>query len=84
VADTFDAMTTNRPYQSAKEPEYAIRIIQSLTRNKFDADVVQALTRIFERGEIRVKRAATVGEESDPAAVPAPSDTASSEAVPAN
>ena len=84
VADTFDAMTTNRPYQSAKEPEYAIRIIQSLTRNKFDADVVQALTRIFERGEIRVKRAATVGEEAVPAVVTAPSDTASSEAVPAS
>jgi putative nucleotidyltransferase with HDIG domain len=84
VADTFDAMTTNRPYQSAKEPEYAIRIIQSLTRNKFDADVVQALTRIFERGEIRVKRAATVAEDADPTTVPAPSDTASTEAVPAS
>ncbi len=84
VADTFDAMTTNRPYQSAKEPEYAIRIIQSLTRNKFDTDVVQALTRLFERGEIRVKRAATVTAETDPTAIPAPSDTPSTEVVPAS
>jgi putative nucleotidyltransferase with HDIG domain len=84
VADTFDAMTTNRPYQSAKEPEYAIRIIQSLTRNKFDSDVVQALTRLFERGEIRVKRTATVAGEVDPVAIPAPSDTPSTEAVPAS
>jgi HD-GYP domain-containing protein (c-di-GMP phosphodiesterase class II) len=84
VADTFDAMTTNRPYQSAKEPDYAIRIIQSLTRNKFDTDVVQALTRIFERGEIRVKRAATVPGEADAAGIPAPSGAPSTEAVPAS
>ena len=84
VADTFDAMTTNRPYQSAKEPEYAIRIIQSLARNRFDTDVVQALTRIFERGEIKVKRAATVSAETDPTAVPAPIDTPPAEAVSAN
>ena len=85
VADTFDAMTTNRPYQSAKEPEYAIRIIQSLTRNKFDSEVVQALTRIFERGEIRVKRAAVVTAEMEAAAaVAARSETPSTDAVPAS
>ncbi len=85
VADTFDAMTTNRPYQSAKEPEYAIRIIQSLARSKFDPDVVQALTRLFERGEIRVKRAA-VASEVDATAVPVPTDQAqaATEAVPAS
>ena len=27
VADCFDAMTTNRPYQAAMDPEYVIRII---------------------------------------------------------
>lgn len=75
VADTFDAMTTNRPYQSAKEPDYAIRIIQSLARSKFDPDVVQALTRIFERGEIRVKRAATVVAEGEIAPPPAAQET---------
>src|SRR5204863_298241 len=30
VADTFDAMTTNRPYQAAMDPEYVVRIINSL------------------------------------------------------
>src|SRR5581483_3340304 len=29
VADTFDAMTTNRPYQAAADPEYVVRIINS-------------------------------------------------------
>ncbi|HEX3094923.1 MAG TPA: HD domain-containing phosphohydrolase, partial [Candidatus Angelobacter sp.] len=36
VADTFDAMTTNRPYQAAMDPEYVIRIINSLAATKFD------------------------------------------------
>jgi putative nucleotidyltransferase with HDIG domain len=51
VADTFDAMTTNRPYQSAMDPEYVVRIINSLTKTKFDPRVVGALTAAFQRGE---------------------------------
>jgi HD-GYP domain-containing protein (c-di-GMP phosphodiesterase class II) len=58
VADTFDAMTTDRPYQKAMEPEYVVKIISSLVGRKFDADCVAALTSVFERGElgVRVKR----------------------------
>src|SRR5579859_1332322 len=64
VADTFDAMTTNRPYQAAMDPEYVIRIINSLAAAKFDPRVVAALTAVFERGVLRLYRAATVtGEE---------------------
>ncbi|HLQ50916.1 MAG TPA: HD domain-containing phosphohydrolase, partial [Terriglobales bacterium] len=64
VGDTFDAMTTNRPYQAAMDPEYVIRIINSLTATKFDPRVVAALTAVFERGALRLHRAATVtGEE---------------------
>jgi HD-GYP domain-containing protein (c-di-GMP phosphodiesterase class II) len=61
VADTFDAMTTNRPYQAAMEPEYVIRIIHSLGSTKFDPQVVAALTRAFQNGKLRIRRAATVG-----------------------
>lgn len=63
VADTFDAMTTNRPYQSAMDPEYVIRIINSLASTKFDPQVVGALTRVFQSGKLRVHRAATMGPE---------------------
>ncbi len=52
VADTFDAMTTDRPYQAAMEPEYVVRIINSLARTKFDPKVVAALTAVFQRGEL--------------------------------
>lgn len=62
VADTFDAMTTNRPYQAAHEPEYAIKIINTLSRNRLDPKAASALTRIFERGELRVQRAGAVKE----------------------
>ncbi len=52
VADTFDAMTTNRPYQAAMDPDYVVRIINSLSGTKFAPEVVQALTCVFERGEL--------------------------------
>jgi putative nucleotidyltransferase with HDIG domain len=62
VADTFDAMTTNRPYQAAHEPEYAVKIINTLARNRLDPRVVAALTKIFERGELRMHRAGALAE----------------------
>lgn len=69
VADTFDAMTTNRPYQAAMDPEYVIRIINSLAATKFDPTVVAAMTKVFETGKLRINRAATVsGEEAASAA----------------
>jgi HD-GYP domain-containing protein (c-di-GMP phosphodiesterase class II) len=58
VADTFDAMTTNRPYQAAAEPDYAVRIINSLVNTKFDPRCVAAFTSVFHRGELQVRRAA--------------------------
>jgi putative nucleotidyltransferase with HDIG domain len=66
VADTFDAMTTNRPYQAARPPEYAVRIINSLVQTKFDPQVVGALSTVFERGDLHVRRAAVVSEEVAP------------------
>ena len=60
VADTFDAMTTNRPYQAARPPEYTVKIIKSLSLAKFDPQVVTALVAVFERGELGLKRGGTV------------------------
>src|SRR5947209_2947796 len=69
VADTFDAMTTNRPYQAAMDPEYVIRIINSLANTKFDPHVVAAMTKVFESGKLRIHRAAAVtGEQAEAAA----------------
>jgi putative nucleotidyltransferase with HDIG domain len=59
VADTFDAMTTNRPYQAAADPEYVVRIINSLANTKFDPKCVAAFTAVFQRGELQVRRTTT-------------------------
>jgi HD-GYP domain-containing protein (c-di-GMP phosphodiesterase class II) len=68
VADTFDAMTTSRPYQAAMDPEYVIRIINSLATTKFDPTVVKAMTKVFETGKLRIHRAATVSGDQAAAA----------------
>ncbi|HMG99913.1 MAG TPA: HD domain-containing phosphohydrolase [Terriglobales bacterium] len=56
VADTFDALTTNRPYQNAHDPQDALKIIHSLASKRLDPDAVAALTAIYSRGEIRIQR----------------------------
>ena len=53
VADTFDALTTNRPYQQAHDPEAALRIIHNLSGKRLDPTAVAALTAIYQRGEIQ-------------------------------
>jgi HD-GYP domain-containing protein (c-di-GMP phosphodiesterase class II) len=54
VADTFDAITTNRPYQSAMDIDYAMERIRSLAVTKFDARVVAALESSIHAGRIRL------------------------------
>jgi HD-GYP domain-containing protein (c-di-GMP phosphodiesterase class II) len=56
VADTFDAVTTNRPYQQAHEPVDALQILHKLAGKRLDEKAVAAFTAVFERGEIRVPR----------------------------
>jgi HD-GYP domain-containing protein (c-di-GMP phosphodiesterase class II) len=57
VADTFDAITTNRPYQSAMDVDYALDRIRSLAVTKFDAKVVAALESAIQSGRIRLTAA---------------------------
>jgi len=54
VADTFDAITTNRPYQSAMDLEYARERIRSLTVTRFDPKVVEALEVAIHAGRLRL------------------------------
>jgi HD-GYP domain-containing protein (c-di-GMP phosphodiesterase class II) len=54
VADTFDALTTNRPYQQAHASESALKIIHSLSGKRLDPAAVAALDAVFQRGEIPV------------------------------
>jgi HD-GYP domain-containing protein (c-di-GMP phosphodiesterase class II) len=54
VADTFDAITTNRPYQSAMDLQFAVERISSLAISKFDPKVVAALQASIESGRLRL------------------------------
>ena len=54
VADTLDAMTTNRPYQSAMDLEYALDRIRALAGSKFDTVVVTALDSAVQHGKLRL------------------------------
>ena len=54
VADTLDAITTNRPYQSAMDLEYALNRIRSLSISSFDPQVVAALDAAVNTGRLRL------------------------------
>ena len=56
VGDTFDALTTNRPYQQAHAPEDALKIIQNLAGKRLDPLCVAALMAVYRRGDIRIQR----------------------------
>src|SRR5437879_9421442 len=56
VADTFDALTTNRPYQEARDPEAALRIIHNISGKRLDPAAVAAITAIYQRGDRKSTR----------------------------
>ncbi|MFZ3264300.1 MAG: HD domain-containing phosphohydrolase [Terriglobales bacterium] len=68
VADTFDALTTNRPYQKAFDTTETIRIIKNLSGQRLDPKGVDALLTIFQRGEIRLPKQSNETIPIDPAA----------------
>ncbi len=53
VADTFDAMTTDRPYQKAMEFDVALERIESFVGTRYDPAVVAALIEACRDGQIR-------------------------------
>jgi HD-GYP domain-containing protein (c-di-GMP phosphodiesterase class II) len=88
VADTFDALTTNRPYQHAHTPDEALKIIQNLAGKRLDPEPVAALMAVYGRGEIRIqrisiKRAVAAADaavaDAPPAAAPPLTETANLE-----
>jgi HD-GYP domain-containing protein (c-di-GMP phosphodiesterase class II) len=56
VADTFDALTTNRPYQHAHTPDQTLQIIKNLAGKRLDPQAVEALLAVYGRGEIKIQR----------------------------
>jgi len=52
VADTFDAMTTTRPYQKAMQITYVINRIQSLAGTRFDRRITDVLVKAYQNGDL--------------------------------
>ncbi len=76
VADTFDALTTNRPYQQAHDCDDALRIIHSISGKRLDPTAVAALQAIYERGEIRVPRIVPMAAKAAAGATNVPASVA--------
>jgi len=76
VADTFDALTTNRPYQQAHDCDDALRIIHSISGKRLDPAAVAALQSIYERGEIRVPRTVPMAAKAAAGATNVPASVA--------
>jgi HD-GYP domain-containing protein (c-di-GMP phosphodiesterase class II) len=53
VADTFDAMTTDRPYHAGLDDDAAIAELKRCAGMQFDKDVVDAFLQAYKNGDIR-------------------------------
>ena len=47
VADTYDALTTNRPYRNKWEHDRAVAEIKRCSGTQFDPNVIEAFMRAF-------------------------------------
>jgi putative nucleotidyltransferase with HDIG domain len=52
VADTYDAMTTDRPYRKALSKKVAMEELRRCAGAQFDGQVVEAFVKAYESGEI--------------------------------
>ncbi len=52
VADTFDAITTERPYQESLSVNVAFKELRGSTGTQFDSRVVEAFLKAYEAGDI--------------------------------
>ena len=53
VADTFDAMYSNRPYRKRMNFDKVVSIIREVSGTQLTSDVVDAFLRLVEKGEFR-------------------------------
>jgi putative nucleotidyltransferase with HDIG domain len=63
VADTFDAITTDRPYQAGRDFPSALAILRKHAGTKYDPITVDALCAAYEKGALRkheVRRASLI------------------------
>ncbi|NQT07184.1 MAG: HD domain-containing protein [Candidatus Omnitrophica bacterium] len=52
VADTFDAMTTDRPYRKKKKAIAAVKEIEKQAGKQFDPEIAEAFLRAYKKGVV--------------------------------
>ncbi|MFH1752592.1 MAG: HD domain-containing phosphohydrolase [Candidatus Omnitrophota bacterium] len=52
VADTFDAVTTNRPYRRKRRAPEAVKEIKKCSGTQFDPDIVDAFVKAYDKGAL--------------------------------
>jgi len=50
VSDTFDALTTDRPYRKGMTPEAALELLREVRGTQLDPEVVDVFVTMYERG----------------------------------
>jgi HD-GYP domain-containing protein (c-di-GMP phosphodiesterase class II) len=65
VADTFDAMTTDRPYRRALSSATALNEMRRVSGTQLETEFVEAFARLVDRGEIVPPKPAEMGESLD-------------------
>ena len=55
VVDSFDAMTTHRPYRRSMDPSQAVKLLRAHAGRQFDAQVVDTFLHLLETGVVTPK-----------------------------
>jgi HD-GYP domain-containing protein (c-di-GMP phosphodiesterase class II) len=55
VADTFDTMTTDRPYRKRLSDSVAVEEIRACAGTQFDPVVVEAFLQAYRKGRISIR-----------------------------
>ena len=61
IADTFDAVTTDRPYQKTMTYDEALQVLERLKGNALDEKIVDAFVSAYSRGLICSVKPADAG-----------------------
>ena len=54
VADSYEAMTSRRPYRQPMQVEQALTELKRCAGSQFDTDVVEAFTRVLKSKSLRI------------------------------
>jgi HD-GYP domain-containing protein (c-di-GMP phosphodiesterase class II) len=81
VVDSFDAMTSDRPYRDAMPIEDALEEIKRNAGTQFDPQVVEAFTRLINRRQQAARTASEQHNASPPDPAPTPDTTSDTEAA---